>query len=95
VPPKRTMGPRSPRLGALGLAVEQVRKEAGLSQEDLGARCDLHGTHVSGLERGVRNPTYETLLRLASALDTSVGELTTRADRLYDNSLRRSRSAGK
>jgi len=51
--------------------------------------CELHGTHVSGLERGVRNPTYETLLRLAEALGTTVGGLTSKADELYDQSLRK------
>ncbi len=53
-----------------------------MSQEQLaeGAQTDL--TQVGGIERGVRNPSYTTLLRLATALKTSVGELTTRADEL-------------
>jgi transcriptional regulator with XRE-family HTH domain len=53
-----------------------------LSQEQLaeGAGTDL--TQVGGIERGVRNPSYTTLLRLAAALDTSVGKLTTLADEL-------------
>jgi len=85
VPPKRTLGPRTPRLGALGAAVEAFRKEADLSQEDLGAMCDLHGTHISGLERGVRNPTYETLVRIAEALEISVGDLASKADRIHQS----------
>lgn len=53
-----------------------------MSQEQLaeGAGTDL--TQVGGIERGVRNPSYTTLLRLASALDTTVGKLTTLADEL-------------
>jgi len=53
-----------------------------MSQEQLaeGAETDL--TQVGGIERGVRNPSYTTLLRLADALDTSVGTLTTLADEL-------------
>jgi transcriptional regulator with XRE-family HTH domain len=53
-----------------------------MSQEQLaeGAQTDL--TQVGGIERGVRNPSYTTLLRLARALDTSVGKLTTLADEL-------------
>lgn len=53
-----------------------------MSQEQLaeGAQTDL--TQVGGIERGVRNPSYTTLLRLAAALKTTVGELTTRADEL-------------
>jgi transcriptional regulator with XRE-family HTH domain len=82
VPPRRRKEPRSPEHAALGEAVRTLRSEVGLSQEQLaeGAGTDL--TQVGGIERGVRNPSYTTLLRLAGALDTSVGKLTTLADEL-------------
>ena len=82
MPPPRRSKPRSPEHAALGEAVRSLRLEAGMSQEQLaeGAETDL--TQVGGIERGVRNPSYTTLLRLADALETSVGELTTRADQL-------------
>jgi len=82
VPPQRRSKPRSPEHAALGDAVRSLRREAKLSQEQLaeGAKTDL--TQIGGIERGVRNPSYTTLLRLAGALDTSVGELTTLADEL-------------
>jgi transcriptional regulator with XRE-family HTH domain len=82
VPPQRRKEPRSPDHAALGEAVRFLRHEGGLSQEQLaeGAGTDL--TQVGGIERGVRNPSYTTLLRLADALDTSVGKLTTLADEL-------------
>lgn len=82
MPPPRRSKPRSPEHAALGEAVRTLRLEAGMSQEQLaeGAETDL--TQVGGIERGVRNPSYTTLLRLAKALGTSVGELATLADRL-------------
>ncbi len=82
MPPPRRSKPRSPEHAALGEAIRTLRLEAGMSQEQLaeGAQTDL--TQVGGIERGVRNPSYTTLLRLAVALKTSVGELTTRADEL-------------
>jgi transcriptional regulator with XRE-family HTH domain len=82
MPPPRRSKPRSPEHAALGEAVRTLRLEAGLSQEQLaeGAHTDL--TQVGGIERGIRNPSYTTLLRLATALKTSVGALTTRADEL-------------
>jgi len=82
VPPRRRKEPRSPEHAALGDAVRTLRGKAGLSQEQLaeGAGTDL--TQVGGIERGVRNPSYTTLLRLAGALNTSVGKLTTLADEL-------------
>lgn len=82
MPPPRRSKPRSPEHAALGDAVRTLRKKADLSQEQLaeGANTDL--TQVGGIERGVRNPSYTTLLRLAAALDTTVGKLTTLADEL-------------
>lgn len=53
-----------------------------MTQENLAdaARTDL--TQVGGIERGVRNPSYTTLLNLTEALGTKVGNLTTLADEL-------------
>lgn len=82
MPRRRKSEPRSPEHAALGAAIEQLRKQAGLSQEALSDAAGLHVTHIGGLERGVRNPSYLTLLRLAKALGTTVGALTTLADEL-------------
>jgi transcriptional regulator with XRE-family HTH domain len=53
-----------------------------MSQETLAEAAGTDLTQVGGIERGIRNPSYTTLLRLAAALGTSVGELTTLADRI-------------
>jgi transcriptional regulator with XRE-family HTH domain len=82
VPPRRRSKPRSPEHASLGEAVRRLRLEAGLSQEQLAERASTDLTQVGGVERGVRNPSYTTLLRLAAALDTKVGDLTTLADEL-------------
>lgn len=82
MPPARRVKPRSPEHAALGEAVRTLRVEAGMSQEDLADAADTDLTQVGGVERGVRNPSYTTLLRLAGALETSVGRLTTLADDL-------------
>jgi transcriptional regulator with XRE-family HTH domain len=71
-------------LGALGLAIERSRLRAELSQEELAARSEIHSTHVRGLERGVRNPTYKTLVQVAAGLGMTVGELTALADEIFD-----------
>ena len=52
----------------VGLNVRQIRKERGWSQEDLGFKSGLDRTYVSGVERGVRNPTVLVLHALAQAL---------------------------
>lgn len=84
MPPPRRSKPRSPEHAALGEAVRRLRLEAEMSQEVLAEAAGTDLTQVGGIERGVRNPSYTTLLRLAAALDTSVGELTTLADRIRD-----------
>jgi transcriptional regulator with XRE-family HTH domain len=55
--------------------LRQARTKAGISQEELGERCDLHRTEISLLERAGREPRLATILKLAGSLDTTPGEL--------------------
>jgi transcriptional regulator with XRE-family HTH domain len=59
----------------LGLNLRARRDEAGLSQEALGAMCELDRTEISLLERGLRFPRLDTLVKLARALQLSPSEL--------------------
>lgn len=67
---------------ALGLAIRQLRTDAGLSQTALADRCGLHRTYVGGIERGERNVSFGNLLKLAAALDVTASALLLRAERL-------------
>lgn len=51
------------------------RKRAGISQEELSVRASLHRTEVSQLERGLRLPRIDTLLKLLGSLEISADEL--------------------
>jgi transcriptional regulator with XRE-family HTH domain len=84
VPPRRKSKPRSAEHAALGEAIRQLRKQAGLSQEQLAERASTDLTQIGGLERGTRNPSYTTLVRVAEALKTRVGEIATLADQFAD-----------
>jgi transcriptional regulator with XRE-family HTH domain len=84
VPPHRRVPPRSPEHQALGEAVRRLRTKAGLSQEQLADRMATDLTQIGGIERGVRNPSYTTLVRLAQALGTPVSTITALADALLD-----------
>lgn len=55
--------------------VRALRKARGLSQEELSFRASLHRTQISLLERGDRLPRFETLIRLAGALDATPNDL--------------------
>ena len=59
----------------LGLNVKRLREDRGLSQEALAFEAGLHRTYVSGVERGVRNPTVTVLEKVAKALGAAMGDL--------------------
>ncbi len=42
----------------------------------------MHRTYVGDIERGLRNPSYRNLVKLAAALDVPLSELVARAERL-------------
>lgn len=59
----------------VGRNVKQYREAKGLSQEQLAFEADLHRTYVSGVERGIRNPTVKIVSRLADALGVAAAKL--------------------
>ncbi|HEU4905084.1 MAG TPA: helix-turn-helix transcriptional regulator [Solirubrobacterales bacterium] len=61
--------------GGFGENLRRCRRRAGVSQEELGSRSSLHRTEVGLLERGVRTPRIDTLIKLAYALEVDPGEL--------------------
>jgi transcriptional regulator with XRE-family HTH domain len=63
-----------------GERVRKLRLAKGYSQEAFALQCELDRTYVSGIERGVRNPTLQVLLILARGLDTTISNMTRGAD---------------
>ncbi|MGE5408322.1 MAG: helix-turn-helix domain-containing protein [Syntrophothermus sp.] len=55
--------------------LRRARTRAGISQEELGHRCDLHRTEISLLERAGREPRLGTIVKLAGSLGTTPAEL--------------------
>jgi len=53
----------------VGAEVRRRRLAIGLSQEELAARAGLHRTYVGSVERGERNLTLSSILKIARALD--------------------------
>lgn len=54
----------------LGEAVRDLRADLGVSQEALAESASVHRTYMGGIERGERNPSFETLSRIIVALGT-------------------------
>ncbi len=59
----------------VGRNMKRLREVRGWSQEELADRAGIHRTYVSGVERGVRNPTGTVLEKLAIALGATLPDL--------------------
>lgn len=67
---------REKALKAIGLNIRRVRDDMQLSQEKAAELCGMHRTFYAGIERGERNATIITLLRITRAFKVSLDELT-------------------
>ncbi|WP_312223669.1 helix-turn-helix domain-containing protein [Rhizobium rhizoryzae] len=61
----------------VGRNFARLRREKGLTQEDVEVRSGFSQQYLSGLERGKRNPSIVTLYEIAQALGVSHVELVT------------------
>jgi transcriptional regulator with XRE-family HTH domain len=52
-----------------------LREAAGLNQEELALRADIHRTQISFVESGQRMPRLDTLIKLAGALGVTANDL--------------------
>jgi transcriptional regulator with XRE-family HTH domain len=62
----------------VGLNLQRLRRQKGLSQEELADLANIHQTYLSGVERGKRNPTVTVLQRIAEALGADIEDLLSR-----------------
>lgn len=69
-----------PTNGDLGRAIRALRRARRLTIEELAFAADMHPTYLSGIERGVRNPSWEKLCFLAGALRVPVADVVRRAE---------------
>lgn len=60
---------------AFGTVLRRVRKEVGLTQEQLAHAAEVDRTFVGMIERGERQPTVRVLFRLAEALNVEPAAL--------------------
>jgi transcriptional regulator with XRE-family HTH domain len=66
---------------AFGEALRKLRKDQGLSQEELAHNCDLDRTFISLLERGGRQPSLTTVFALAKELNTTASRFVAQVEK--------------
>ncbi len=59
----------------IGEQIRYLRRERGVSAQDLAAACNFETSNMSRIEAGKTNLTVKTLYKIAYALDVSVADL--------------------
>lgn len=60
---------------ALGKTIENLRKEKGMTQEDLADKASINVSYLAKIENGYVNTTIRYLIKLARGLKVLVREL--------------------
>ena len=71
-------------LRTLGERIRQLREQAGLTQEQLAEKVDLHGSYVGLIERGKKTPSLYTLHKFADSFNLAISDLLV-AERTWDD----------
>lgn len=71
---------------AIGSVIRRARMRRGLSQEALAERVGTARCKISVWEKGLHTPTFESLLKIAKALDTTAWNLLRCAEMRLDRS---------
>lgn|SRR5574344_1730892 len=61
----------------LGLRIRGLRNERKMSQEELAFKAGISPAHLGQIERATKNPTVDTVARIAYALSVPIAELFT------------------
>ena len=67
---------------AFGDALREIRKEKGISQEQLALDSDLDRTYVSLIERGAQSPTIRSVIKVANGLGVKPSDIILRMETL-------------
>lgn len=64
----------------LGRAIRRLREARAMTIEALALDAGVHPTYLGGIERGLRNPSWERITRVARALDVPVSAVVLEAE---------------
>lgn len=70
----------------IGLVIQKLRTDRGITQETLSGLAGLDRTHYSKIERGLRSPSIDTLFKIAFAMNIKPHEIIIEIEnRLYSS----------
>lgn len=67
----------------VGIAIRKIRKQKGMTQELLSGFAGIARSHLAMIEVGSKQANFETLWRIAQALDISPSELVSEIEKLH------------
>ena len=70
---------------AVGKAIRDLRKEKGISQDVLSGFAGIARTHLTMIENGTKQANFETLWKIALALDIRPSELVAKIEEEIEN----------
>ena len=76
-----TRGSKTSPEALFGDEVVRLRRRLGISQEELAFRAEVHRTYISQLERGLKSPTLNMILKLSRALKAPASKLVATVER--------------
>lgn len=76
------MAPSDQPQAALGKAIRELREERGATQEAVAHDAGITTATLGVIERGLSNPTWATVRRIAVALDASMSQIVAAVDRV-------------
>lgn len=59
----------------IGLRIKELRRAKNMSQEYLSEKIGISSKYLSSIERGKGNPSLDTVIKLAIALDVELSEI--------------------
>ena len=62
---------------ALGLRIRELRNERHMSQEELAFKAGISAAHLGQIERALKNPTVDTVAKIAAAMGVPITTLFT------------------
>ena len=71
----RTASWKGDKVGTTGNRIRTLRREAGMTQAELAQKLGIPYQSIGKWERGLRSPKYETLKKIAKALEVDVNDL--------------------